>query len=91
MLVLVRCVTVPIAAPVLVLVPMFVFWAPVFLPKHGAGCDWPSEIAWRGHKVLAGPIPVPITVEMGGPNVVVVPSSTSPPPVAVMKQYDCLR
>ena len=64
-----------VAAPVLVLAAVF---------EHGTFCTWPSEISWTTHGVLVGPLPVPMTVEIGVPRVVVVPSSTSPPPVAVI-------
>ena len=40
-----------------------------------------------GQKVLVGPLPVPVTVEMGVPSVVVVPSSTRLPPVAVVEAF----
>lgn len=34
--------------------------------------------------MLVGTLPVPITVEIGVPSVVIVPSSTSAPPVALV-------
>ena len=37
--------------------------------------------------MLVGPLPVPVTVEMGVPRVVVVPSSTRLPPVAVVVAF----
>ena len=76
--VLVLPVAVPVPAPVLVTV------FTVFVLEQGTFCGWPSEICWTRHSVLGGPDPVPMTVEIGVPSAVVVPSSTILSPVAVV-------